>query len=148
MCIVSYHSVKGKIPLYQALSDLLTLFLNEHTALDVICHSAVSFSVSALEAWEVQARNMKKGTGEKKKAQKKKCKLYIHEPQPFLPHYFFVSSTWSSLCSMWRSMGHCLRWPPSSVCPYSLGLQHPIVYTSRGSTSIFTAICTIFFHLL
>lgn len=64
MCIVSYHSVKGKIPLYQALSDLLTLFLNEHTALDVICHSAVSFSLSALEAWEMQARNMKKGTGE------------------------------------------------------------------------------------
>lgn len=50
MCIVPYRSVKGKIPLYHALSDLLTLSLNAHTALDVICHSAVSFSVGALEA--------------------------------------------------------------------------------------------------
>ena len=50
MYIVSYHCVKGKIPLCEALSDLLTLSLNTHTALDVICHSAVSFSVGALEA--------------------------------------------------------------------------------------------------
>lgn len=60
MCIVSYHSVEWKIPLYQALSDLLTLSLNTHAALDVICHSIVRFAVAALEASEMQARDIKK----------------------------------------------------------------------------------------
>lgn len=54
-----------KIPLYQALSDLFTLSLNTHTTLDVICHSAASFCVGDLEAWEVQARNIKKASGKK-----------------------------------------------------------------------------------
>lgn len=49
MCIVAYHSVKGKIPLYQALSDLLTLSLNTHTALDVI---VIQLLVSLLVLWK------------------------------------------------------------------------------------------------
>lgn len=65
MCIVSYHSVEWKIPLYQALSDLLTLSLNIHTALDVICHSIVRFAVAALEASEMQARDIKKNNNNK-----------------------------------------------------------------------------------
>lgn len=33
-----------------------------------------------------------------------------------------------------------LWWPPSAVCPDALGFQHHLVYTNRGSISIFIAV--------
>lgn len=182
-----------------------------HAALDVICHSAVGFSVGALEASEMQARNMKKsyrkknfkdhaiGSLSRKKKKMKteitsrehradSLKMIAHQTQvttlkenaggeiwhrlckmaaswikenicnearwlitilqwefscPILPS-LAASKTACAFCdAVWDTL--CLRWPLSPVCPYSLGLQRPIVYTNRNSTSIFTAICANLF---
>lgn len=51
-----------------------------------------------------------------------------------------ASEAASALCdAAWDTL--CLWWPLSAVCPDALGFQHHIVYTNRGSISIFFAIC-------
>lgn len=76
-----------------------------------------NFAIRVRQALSVQASIM--------------CELCIHGRQLFLPHPAFISSVWSSLCSMWCSMGHplppvapepCLPLLPGTSTSYSLTL--------------------------